>query len=110
MDTILELDKDLLIWINGFHADWLDPIMLIVTRTEFWTPLYLFFIWLIFKKLDRHQWLAIVGASLTILLADQITASIMKPLFQRLRPSQDPDVQNLLHLVTDSRGEVYRGG
>lgn len=110
MDTILELDKDLLIWINSFHADWLDPIMLIITKTFFWTPLYLFFIFLIFKKLEKDAWFALAGAILTILLADGITSQIMKPFFERLRPSQDPSVQNLLHLVTNSKGEIYRGG
>ncbi len=110
METILEIDKDLLIWINSFHADWLDPAMLIITTTAFWTPLYLFFIFLIFKKMEPDAWLAMAGAALTILLADQITASLMKPFFQRLRPSQDPSVQNLLHLVTDFNGEIYRGG
>src|SRR5262245_50303337 len=110
MDTILELDKDLLIWINSFHADWLDPVMLLITRTFFWTPLYLFFIYLIFKKFERDAWFVMAGAALTILLADQITASILKPTFQRLRPSNDPDIQNLLHLVTDSKGVIYRGG
>jgi undecaprenyl-diphosphatase len=110
MDTILELDKDLLIWINSFHADWLDPIMLVITKTFFWTPLYLFFIFLIFKKLDKDAWFALAGAGLTILLADGITAQIMKPFFERLRPCRDPAVQNLLHLVSDFAGEVYRGG
>lgn len=110
METILEIDKDLLIWINSFHADWLDPIMLQLTKTEFWTPLFLLLIYYIFKKLDRDAWFAIGGAALTILLADQITSGIMKPLFQRLRPSQDPAVQNLLHLVVTSTGEIYRGG
>jgi undecaprenyl-diphosphatase len=110
MDTILELDKHLLIWINSFHADWLDPIMLVITKTFFWTPLYLFFIFLIFKKLDKDAWFALAGAGLTILLADGITAQIMKPFFVRLRPSQDPAVQNLLHLVSDFAGEIYRGG
>ena len=110
MDTILELDKDLLIWINGFHADWLDPVILLVTSTEFWIPLYLLFIYLMFKKLERHHWVAIACAVITIILADQITASLMKPLFQRLRPSRDPSVQNFLHLVVNSKGEIYRGG
>jgi undecaprenyl-diphosphatase len=110
MDTILELDKDLLIWINSFHADWLDPIMLVITKTFFWTPLYLFFIFLIFKKLGKDAWFGLAGAALTILLADGISAQIMKPFFERLRPSQDPNMQNLLHLVTNSKGEIYRGG
>jgi undecaprenyl-diphosphatase len=110
MDTILEIDKDLLIWINSFHADWLDPIVLTATKTAFWTPLYLLLIFLIFKNFERDAWFAMAGAALTILLADQITASIMKPLFQRLRPSQDPTIQDLLHLVANSKGNLYRGG
>lgn len=110
MDTILEIDKELLIWINSFHAAWLDPIMLVITKTFFWTPLYLFFVFLIFKKLGKDAWFALAGAALTILLADGITAQIMKPCFERLRPSQDPAVQNLLHLVTQSNGQPYRGG
>ncbi len=110
MDTILEIDKDLLIWINSFHADWLDPVMLIITKIAFWTPFYLLFIYLIFKNLGRDAWFAMAGVALTILLADQVTSSIMKPFFQRLRPSHDPLVQNLLHLVVDSKGEIYRAG
>lgn len=110
METILDLDKDLLIWINSFHSDWLDPIMLIITKTEFWTPLYLFFIYFIFKKLERDAWIALAGAVLTLVLTDQITGSVMKPFFQRLRPSHDPNVQNLLHLVANTKGEIYRGG
>jgi undecaprenyl-diphosphatase len=109
METILELDKDLLIWINSFHADWLDPVMLIITKTAFWTPLYLFLIFLIFKKLDKDAWFALGCAGLTILLADQITSSIMKPFFHRLRPSHDPAIESLLHLVTKSDGGIYRG-
>jgi len=110
MDTILEIDKDLLIWINSFHTAWLDPVMLIVTKTAFWTPLYLFFIYLIFKKLGPNAWFAIAGAALTILLTEEITSGLMKPFFQRLRPSNDPSVQNLLHLVADSKGVIYHGG
>jgi len=110
METILEIDKDLLVWINSFHTDWLDPVVLIITKTSFWTPLYLFFIYLIFKKLGQDAWFALAGAALTILLSDQITSSIMKPFFQRLRPSHDPSIQDMLHFVANAKGKIYRGG
>lgn len=111
MNTILELDKDLLVWINSFHVDWLDPIMLTITKTEFWTPVYLLFIYLIFQKADSMTaWWMVAGAGLTVLLADQITASIMKPFFERWRPSRDPNVNYLLHLVMQPNGEPYTGG
>jgi undecaprenyl-diphosphatase len=31
----------------------------------------------------------------------------MKPFFERLRPSHDPSMQNLIHLVDDYRGGLY---
>ena len=110
MDTILELDKHLLIWLNSFHADWLDPIVLQATQTVFWSPLYLLLIYVIFKNFGNEGWFVMLGIGLTILLADQITSSVLKPLFQRLRPSHDPSLQGIIHLVANSKGEVYKGG
>lgn len=51
--------------------------------------------------------MVLAGAGLTILLADQITSSIMKPYFARLRPSHDPALNGLLHLVNGYKGGLY---
>lgn len=107
MDKIIELDKEALLYLNSFHWDWLDPAMLWITKTFFWTPLYLFLIFLIFRKYKKEGWLILAGAALAILLSDQITSSLMKPFFARLRPSQEPALQGLIHLVDDYRGGQY---
>ncbi len=107
MEYLIELDKKLLVYLNNFHIDWLDPIMLQLTKTEFWIPLYLFLIYLIFKNYSTRGWVIMAGVALAILLADQITSSIMKPFFARLRPSQEPTLQGLVHLVDDYKGGLY---
>lgn len=107
MNQIIEWDKRLLLFLNGFHHPALDPVVLLITKTQFWTPLYLVLIYLIFKKFDKTAWLWLAGVIVTILLADQITSSFMKPFFARLRPSQEPSLEGLLHLVNGYKGGLY---
>lgn len=107
IDELIELDKKLLIFLNAFHTPALDPVMLLFTKTFFWTPLYLFLIFLLFKNFKSQAWFILIGAGLTILLCDQITSTFMKPFFARLRPSQDPSMQAVLHFVDGYRGGLY---
>jgi undecaprenyl-diphosphatase len=105
IEQLVEYDKELLQFLNGYHTPWLDPVMLILTETITWLPLYLFLFYLVIKEYKKESWIILLGVALTILLSDQITASIMKPYFARLRPSREPTLQGLVHLV---RG--YTGG
>src|SRR5688572_1538497 len=99
MEKIIELDKKLLLYLNGFHHPSLDPIVLFITDTWFWTPLYLLLVYLIVRHFKNEWWIFLLGIVLTILLADQITSGLMKPYFERLRPSREPSLQGLVHLV-----------
>jgi len=107
MEQILELDREWLLYLNNHHAPWLDTIMFWITKTEFWLPLYLFLIYLIIKNYKKESWMILLGVAITILIADQVTASIMKPYFARLRPSQDPALQGMVHLVNNYKGGLY---
>ncbi|MBL7851579.1 MAG: phosphatase PAP2 family protein [Cyclobacteriaceae bacterium] len=100
-------DKQALLFLNGFHADVLDPVVFYATRTDFWIPLYVFLLYLIFKNYGKAGWLVVVGIAVSILLTDQITSGLMKPYFERLRPSQDPELEGMLHLVNGYRGGLY---
>jgi undecaprenyl-diphosphatase len=110
MESLIELDKKLLLFLNSFHSAFLDPIMFVMSNTLFWLPLYLWLIYVVQKKYQKATWLILAGGILTILLADQITASLMKPYFARLRPSHDPSLKDHIHLVNDFNGNVYYGG
>jgi len=110
LQQLMDMDRRLLVWLNGFHADWLDPVMYYTSQTLFWLPLYGLLLYFIIKDFKRDWWIPFIGIAITILLADQITASIMKPYFARLRPSQEPTLAGIVHLVRDYNGEIYTGG
>jgi undecaprenyl-diphosphatase len=80
--------------------------MLLLTKTFFWLPLYVALIYLVFKKFKIEGWMILIGAALTVTLCDQITG-FMKIYFQRLRPSQEPSLQGLIHLVNGYKGGLY---
>jgi undecaprenyl-diphosphatase len=107
MESIIDLDKKLLIFLNSFHQPWLDPVMLYATKTFFWIPLYVFLIILIFKNYKKQGLYILLGAIVTVFLADQITSSLMKPYFARLRPSQEPSLLGIVHLVNGYKGGLY---
>jgi undecaprenyl-diphosphatase len=107
LETLIELDKELLLFLNSFHTPWLDPIMFWITKTLFWLPLYLFLLFLIIKNFKKDTWIVLIGVAITILLADQITSGFMKPFFARLRPSREPSLEGLVHLVNGYTGGKY---
>ncbi len=107
IEQLIEWDKELLIFLNSFHTPWLDPVMMLITKTFFWLPLYAFLIYLMFRNFKKETWFILIGAAITILLCDQITSSFMKPFFARLRPSQDPSMAGLLHHVDNYKGGLY---
>jgi len=107
MDQLIEWDQEFFIYLNSLHTPWLDPIMLFMTKTMAWLPLYLFLLYLIYKNYKKESWIVIIGIAITILLADQITSGIMKPLFMRLRPSHEPSLAGIIHLVGNYKGGRY---
>jgi undecaprenyl-diphosphatase len=107
LEQLKQWDQELLLWLNGFHSPGMDPIMFWVTKTEFWIPLYLLLLYLIFRDHKKAGWYILAGLILSLALSDLITYRIMKPLFHRLRPSHEPGLQGLLHIVNDYRGGLY---
>jgi undecaprenyl-diphosphatase len=107
MDFVLELDKELFLFFNNLHTYWLDPIMLWITKTIFWLPLHAFLLFCIIKHYKKDSWIILIGIAITILLADQFTSSFMKPFFMRLRPSRDPALEGLVHIVNGYKGGKY---
>ncbi len=97
IETLKKWDEDLFLWLNSFHADWLDPIMYQMTLTVTWIPLYAYLIYRIFKQDRANAWWVLGGVALTILIADQFTSGFLKPLMERLRPCHDPRWEGLMH-------------
>jgi undecaprenyl-diphosphatase len=108
MEEILELDRKLFLELNSsFHTPWLDQFMMFLSTTTAWIPLYLFLVYLLIRNYRHQTWLILLAIGLTILLADQVTSSVMKPFFERLRPSHEPAIAEQVHVVNQYRGGKF---
>ena len=92
------MDAQLFLFLNGLHADWLDPVMVAITKMWPWIPLYLLLLYLVFKQYGKRGWWILLGVCVVILCSDQLSAHVCKPLFQRLRPCFNPELEGLVHL------------
>lgn len=104
---MLEIDKRLLLFLNGWHNPFLDSAMLLLTETFVWAPFFAIMIFLLIKTYAKSSIWIFLGITLTILLCDQITSGFMKPFFARLRPSHEPSLEGIVHLVNNYRGGLY---
>lgn len=109
--AILEADRSAFLAINGAHSAWADAFFWQVSRLELWIPLYAFFLVLLQR---RWGWRGLAWAvpviALMVLCTDTGSVLLFKNTVQRLRPSHAPELQGLVHLLPDERGELYRGG
>lgn len=107
MDYLLSLDEKLLLFFNGIHSAWLDSLMFTLTDGKVWAPLFLFTIIFIIVKFKGKGFFMLLFVALVITLGDQISSSLLKPLIGRLRPSHEPHLEGILHIVNNYRGGLY---
>lgn len=108
MEEILELDRKIFLELNSsFHTPWLDQLMMFLSTTTAWIPLYLFLLYLLIRNYRQQTWLILLAVALTILCADQVTSSVMKPFFERLRPSHEPTLAERVYIVNQYRGGKF---
>lgn len=97
IEILKKWDEDLFLFLNSFHADWLDPVIFQMTATSTWIPLYAYLVFRIYKQDRANLWWVLGGVALTILIADQFTSGFLKPLMERLRPCHDPRWEGIMH-------------
>ncbi len=107
MDKLIEWDIEAFLWLNDLHASWLDPVMYFLTNTLAWTPLFLVLLYLMVRVHGKQTWIFLLALTLTIACADQVTSSLMKPYFARLRPSHNPEIAAAVHIVNEYKGGRY---
>ncbi|WP_372752819.1 phosphatase PAP2 family protein [Labilibaculum sp.] len=107
METLIQIDKELLLWLNSFHTPFWDVIIMIFTRKEFWIPLYFTLIYQIYKFKGKEALWWIIGIVLVVVLSDQISTLFFKDVFERFRPSHDPSLKGMVNLVSNYTGGKY---
>lgn len=104
LERLIQLDKNLFIWLNSHHSPFWDKLMWLISGKIEWLPLYLLLIGFIIYRFRWKSIPIILAIVLTITLADQIAVKAFKVVFERLRPSHNSEFEGIIHLVKDYHG------
>ncbi|NPA38017.1 MAG: phosphatase PAP2 family protein [Chlorobi bacterium] len=104
IDTLIEADKQLLICINSYHSPLWDNFFWIVTSVPVWIPLYLTIVYVFIKNHSFRGIWPLIFMGLMVFLCDRISSGMLKPFFERLRPTHELDIKDMLHIVNNYRG------
>ena len=101
-ETLDRIDRAVLLWVHDHHNDIFDLIMPIITDADNWAlPILVLIFYLGFKGEKRGK-ITLVLLIFALALTDSICAQLLKPFFERIRPSHlDLDGLQLL---------VFKGG
>ena len=107
LQAIKQLDIELLLCINSHHSDFFDQFMFLFSNRFVWIAFYISVIITIFVRNKKSAiWLILLLVA-CIVLADQISSSVIKDLVQRLRPTKEADLAPFLHIVNNYSGGLY---
>ena len=107
IEWIKKVDTAILLDVNGSHTEFWDKIMWFASGKFTWLPLYLLLVIMILYTCRKTGLLLILMILPLILISDQLASGLLKPLVLRLRPSHEPSLQNMLHIVNGYRGGMY---
>lgn len=105
--TPLKFDIDLFLFLNGDLGYTVDQLMYVVSYEYTWVPLYIaVLVWVVWKMGWKTGLAFLIMCAVAVGLADQ-TATQMKYLFQKLRPTHYPPLEGMVHTVNGYVGGLY---
>ncbi|MDR0543845.1 MAG: phosphatase PAP2 family protein [Odoribacteraceae bacterium] len=101
-------DQTLFLAINGAHCPWADRFVALFANKMTWGPMYVALLFALCKNRDWKSALAAVAAFLLlVVLSDQLTSHLIRPLVARPRPSRAEGLQDVVHLINGRRGGAF---
>ncbi len=107
MERIVQLDSAITLWLNGLHNPYFDIFFWHYTDLVTWIPLFIMMVYAMWREYGMRSLAVLVGVAVVILLADQISSSVIKPLVARPRPTHDESLSDLIHVVNGYRGGAF---
>ncbi len=111
IDSILQKDKELLIFINNLGSEQWDGFWLTITNQFSWTPLFVFILYLVFKKFGWKKGVfTLLFMVVLIAFSDQFT-NFVKNVTERIRPSNSEELKGYLRTFSyRARGYSFWSG
>lgn len=106
-DQIINWDRQLFFNLNSHHSLWMDNFMWLVSDPIVWIPFFLVALYVLFKNKKSNSIAILITIALLIVITDQISSGVIKPLVARLRPTQDPEFSDWVNTVNNYKGGLY---
>lgn len=105
VENLLPIERNLFFALNGSDSFFLDNLFWTFTGRYIWGGILLFLLAMFFYKMPRKEGLlSALFLVLIFVVCDQVSSSIFKEIFQRLRPTYHPDFKDWVDTVNDYRG------
>jgi undecaprenyl-diphosphatase len=101
------IDASVFTFLNGMHDGYFDNFMWLISNKLSWIIMIIALLYVLYRKGMKQLVLVVLAIALVILLSDQISSSIIKPIVERLRPSRNLALASTIHLVNGYRGGMY---
>lgn len=106
LEALKSIDENLFLFLNSHHNSFFDQVMWFFSKTTLWIPLYLWFIWVLFKYYSKHFWTVLIAILVLVTISDQCS-NLMKDSVLRFRPTHEPHLRNIVHIVNGYTGGTY---
>lgn len=105
LEIIIHYDRALFYILNTeWTTPFLDYLMPFIRNKLFWMPLYVFILSFLVINFKKQGFFLFLFMLLVVLVCDQTSSAVLKPLFNRLRPCDDPSFQEFVRLLMPDCG------
>lgn len=110
MEQLINLDKELFVFLNGLGSEPFDGFWKIITKQLYWSPLFIAVFYLIQKRIGwKNFGIIILFLAILITFTDQIT-NLFKSSFERLRPCNNPELDGIIRKVITRKSFSFFSG
>ena len=109
MQTLFEIDREILAFFNGSGSLFVDNLAVVLTSGLTWIPLYVSLLYIVIRNNETmRQIMLVIGCVLLcVVMSDGVADFIVKPLVGRFRPSNEPLIKYAVEVVDGVRGTQY---
>ncbi len=109
LDFLVDIDTKLFLFFNGLHNHFFDYFMMAFTGRFNWIPMYVVIFFMIYLRFNwRVASVYVVATGLAILMTDQLCATVIRPVVERLRPANiENPLSEFVHIFRGYRGGTY---
>lgn len=111
IDWLEEIDRQIVLFVNGLHTPNIDHVMWLISSKLIWTPFYILLLLFVYVRKGLIPTLLFLScALLLVFISDFLSVHAFKEVFQRYRPSHNLLISEKLHFYKLPNGQEYKGG